>query len=345
MTADPLFILGTERSGSNLLRLICNAHSRITIPHPPHILRYFRPLEAGYGDLSTEANWAALVRDIVRLVRTHIYPWEIAIDEARLRREAQPRDAFGVYVALHEQHREQSGKARWGCKSTFMVDEVAALRARFAQPKMILLVRDPRDVAVSSMKSIFSTFHPVKTAALWAAQTAEGLRQLDLAPADQMTLLRYEDLVADPQRQLRALFSFLGEPFEAGVLRFFEGAEAKKSAGLSQSWKNTGRPISQGSVGRFAETLSPFERIGVEAACAPLMERLGYPLTCTEAEREAWTLGPRQRLAVALRDGLLEAEVELESLRKDRNVGRRYRRALLLRALSLRRGAGRGGNR
>jgi len=40
MTADPLFILGTERSGSNLLRLICNAHSRITIPHPPHILRY-----------------------------------------------------------------------------------------------------------------------------------------------------------------------------------------------------------------------------------------------------------------------------------------------------------------
>ena len=336
--ADPLFILGTERSGSNLLRLILDAHPNITIPHPPHIVRYFAPLQAGYGDLSRDQNFAALVSDIVRLVRAHIYPWEITIDEARLRAEARPRDAFGVYVALHEQHREQSGKARWGCKSTFMVDHVDAILGRFAAPRLILLVRDPRDVAVSSMKSVFSTFHPWKTAALWAAQTAAGLAAVDRLPAETIHLLRYEDLVAAPEDRLRALFAFLGEPFAPEVLRFFERAEAKKSAGLSASWANTGKPIRADSVGRFAGALRPDELLGVEALAAPLMERLGYPLVTAAADRAAFAPGPRQRLAVALRDAWMNAAVEVQSLRQDANVGRRYRRALLLRGLAARRG-------
>ena len=57
--------MGTERSGSNLLRLILNAHSRIAVPHPPHVLRYFAPLEAGYGDLSRRGNRARLVDDVL----------------------------------------------------------------------------------------------------------------------------------------------------------------------------------------------------------------------------------------------------------------------------------------
>ena len=52
MPDDPLFIIGTERSGSNLLRVILDAHSRISVPHPPHIMRYFSPLVARYGDLA-----------------------------------------------------------------------------------------------------------------------------------------------------------------------------------------------------------------------------------------------------------------------------------------------------
>jgi hypothetical protein len=41
----PFFIVGTERSGSNLLRVILDTHPALSVPHPPHILRYFAPLE------------------------------------------------------------------------------------------------------------------------------------------------------------------------------------------------------------------------------------------------------------------------------------------------------------
>ena len=89
VTESPLFIIGTERSGSNLLRLILNTHSRIAIPHPPHVVRYFAPLEAAYGDLSrSKEAFTALVDDILAFVRMHIYPWDIPLDRARVLREA-----------------------------------------------------------------------------------------------------------------------------------------------------------------------------------------------------------------------------------------------------------------
>ena len=71
----PLFIVGTERSGSNLLRVILNSHPNIVIPHPPHIMRYFAPLEARYGDLSDPRNFRRLVDDVLTLVKAHIHPW------------------------------------------------------------------------------------------------------------------------------------------------------------------------------------------------------------------------------------------------------------------------------
>ena len=81
MTCDPIFIIGTERSGSNLLRLILNAHSEIAVPHPPHVMSYFGPLEKYYGDLSRESNFRRLAKDVIVHLRSHIHPWEVEVDE------------------------------------------------------------------------------------------------------------------------------------------------------------------------------------------------------------------------------------------------------------------------
>ena len=58
----PLFIIGTERSGSNLLRLILDAHPGITVPHPPHVMNYFAALEGRYGDLQQRSARVARAR-------------------------------------------------------------------------------------------------------------------------------------------------------------------------------------------------------------------------------------------------------------------------------------------
>src|SRR4051794_12271400 len=137
MISNPIFIVGTERSGSNLLRLILNSHSNVVVPHPPHVVRYFRPLERFYGDLSSDERFTTFVDDILTLLRLHINPWEVAIDRDRVVAEASPRNAFGVAVALYEQYREARGKGRWGCKSTFMVAHGEEIVSRFPDARLV----------------------------------------------------------------------------------------------------------------------------------------------------------------------------------------------------------------
>lgn len=57
---QPIQMIGTQRSGSNLLRLLLNQYTEIVAPHPPHILQRFYPLLPAYGDLLVAENMAKL---------------------------------------------------------------------------------------------------------------------------------------------------------------------------------------------------------------------------------------------------------------------------------------------
>ncbi len=335
MPDDPIFIIGTERSGSNLLRLILNAHSRIAVPHPPHILRYFAPIEAGYGDLEAEEPFARMADDMLLLLRVHIHPWGIPIDRQRLLAEARPRDAFGLLCGLYDQFLWSCGKARWGCKSTFMIDHVERVRQRFDDPRFVLLVRDPRDVAVSSRKSVFSPFHPWFTARLWAEQQHTGLQLLDRLP-EQVLLLRYEDLLDDPVAAVRKLCSFLDEPFEEGMLSYHKTDAAQQCSHLSESWRNTASPVMRSNHGKYRQGLSARELRQVEAVCAPLMDRLGYQLEHSQDDLPQPEPSGARLAARSVKDLGWRVGVEWRSLRHDRNHWRRWARDVTMGYLDLR---------
>ena len=329
-STGPIYIVGTERSGSNLLRVILNAHSRIDIPHPPHILKYFSSLEIRYGDLSVDENLARLVADVDRLLQTHIYPWELDIDQARVVREARPRSLFGVFAAIQDQHLEWSGKARWGNKSTFMIHHADAILKRDPSARLVWLVRDVRDVAVSSRKSVFSPFHPSCTARLWAEQQSEGLALEERLEKHQLIRLHYEQLVTDPETELRRLCEFIGESFEPQMLDHASTSAARKGARLSESWQNTGRPILSGNTGKWRSQLTPVELESVEAEAGSVMARLGY-----ELDTEARPSGVGKKVLFSIQNRWWQAGVEWRSMWRDDNHWRRWRRALLLRRLHL----------
>ncbi len=132
---EPIFIIGTERSGTNLLRLILNSHSNIAIPHPPHIMKNFFKLEPLYGDLDSDANFKKLVKDVVIVVELHPYPWGIKLDKQRIFRDAEERKLINVFFAIYNQYLASTNKKRWGCKSTFMIHHVALIRRYYPHAK------------------------------------------------------------------------------------------------------------------------------------------------------------------------------------------------------------------
>lgn len=329
----PLFIIGTERSGSNLLRLILNTHSHVMVPHPPHVMRYFAALEPRYGDLSHDPNFHALVADVLALVAAHIHPWEWIPPLEDVVRLSPRRSLFGVYVGLHEALLAHVGKQRWGCKSTFMVDHVDEVRRELPGARFLWLVRDARDVAASARESVFSAFHPAFTARLWREQQEKGLA----AEAGGGVLrVAYESLVAEPEAEVRRICAFLDEPFEPETLRWFEKGEAVRSASLSESWKNTATPMKKDRLARYRRDLRAEDIAIVEEIAGDTMEKLGYPLDAPRRASPTGFAAWLRELRWGLLDDLLWLRVEWRSLKKDKNVAQRWRRFWLMQRIKLR---------
>ncbi len=323
----PIFIIGTERSGSNLLRLILNSHPNIVIPHPPHVMRYFAPLVGQYGDLSDPARFRRLVDDVLALVHAHIHPWPWVPTADEIVSRATHRDLLGVYGALHDALAAHEHKPRWGCKSTFMIDQAAEVVARYPGARLLWLYRDPRDVAASSRKSVFSTFHPYMSGQLWTTHQKQGLA-LE-ATGVPLLRLKYEDMVGAADVQMRRVCDYLGEDFHPPMLEFFKGREAKMSATLSESWQNTAAPIKADGLERWRKDLTAEEVLAVEAVAGPTMEALGYPPSCS-AEDRARTPGATTMARWWAEDQAAWLQVEARSLRKDKNVALRWKRAVVL---------------
>lgn len=329
MNTTPFFIIGSERSGSNLLRLLLTTHSQIAVPHPPHLVHYFHPLQARYGDLSEDAAFGRLVDDVHRLVDLHIHPWDVEVDWGRIAREAHPRDVFGIHDALYDQYAAAKGKRRWGCKSTFMVHHVPTLHQNHPEARFLWLYRDPRDVAASSRESVFSPSHPVFAAELWRDQQALA-HAAEQAWPDRVVRVAYEELVRAPEGVMRRVCTALGEDFEPTMLGYFETDEARRTASLSESWSNVGSAPKADRVGRARQVLGEDEIALVETICAEGMALLGYTPTAPRAPRR---FSAAERARFAREQAWMDLGIEWRSLRKDKNVWRRWQRAALLRWL------------
>lgn len=319
MIQNPVFIVGTERSGSNLLRLILNELDEIAIPHPPHLMRDLSKVIGRYGDLSQDANFERLIADAVRLVELHFAPWPFRLDQQLILRQALKRDLYPVYAAIYEQYRTHTGKPRWGCKSTFMVHHVQEILQHHKSPQFIHLVRDPRDVAVSARRSVFCHYHPFFVAKLWAHEQAKAVEWRDKLSGGTWYTLRYEDLIQSPEDALQNLCKFLGADYSEKLLKFSEKPAAQELSGLSRSWENVGRPVLKNNSAKYRRNLSAEDIRIIESVAIAEMQAYGYQPD-TELKELAWEPNLMQRARYRIEEEFLMWKEESKALLKDRNA-------------------------
>lgn len=114
----PIFMIGTQRSGSNLLRLMLNQLPEIAAPHPPHILQRMMPLVSLYGDLERDKIFRILIDDVCRLVEFNPVPWSgVVLDREDVFRRCNERSLLAVYAAVYDICAEAKGAQTWCCKS------------------------------------------------------------------------------------------------------------------------------------------------------------------------------------------------------------------------------------
>lgn len=273
----PIFMIGTQRSGSNLLRLMLNQLNEVAAPHPPHILQRMVPLISAYGDLKAEENFGQLVEDVCKLVELNPVPWEgVVLNRSDVAARCRERSVVALHGAVYDICAETKGAKTWCCKSLANIKYVPEIEAYFGKPKYIYLYRDGRDVAVSFHKAVVGDKHFYHIAKEWAATQQRALQiQKDLEPS-RFLAVSYEGLTGNPRMAAQDICAFLGVPYRDSMLEYHKTEEAKRAASSSELWGNVTSPVMQNNSRKFLREASKLELCIFESVAGTVLDALGY---------------------------------------------------------------------
>ena len=249
----PIFLVGCQRSGTTMLRLVLDSHSRIACGPETRFLPDLRRVVG--------ADWERLAR--FGFSREN---W--------LRRIA---DFFG---GVHADYARRRGKARWADKTPLYAMSLDFVTEVFPDAQIVHVIRDGRDVVVSHRRR-FGYRSAVKCVVKWPRYIRTARAVGARLPAQRYLELRYEDAVREPEKTLRGLFEFLGEPWEPGVLEYADkphdvAGKYTTEADRRRAAAGTDAPIYHSRVGTHRRELDPFLRLLVWIFSGRMLRELGY---------------------------------------------------------------------
>ena len=247
----PFFLVGSQRSGTTLLRLMLQHHPDIECaPEFEFLVEKMTP-EEGYPEISEYCDWLETNRIFV--------PHKLTLDRSL----TYPQ----LVKSFMAEFGARSNKGRLGATCHKHFDRLLRI---WPEAKLVHLLRDGRDVARSCIGMG------------WAGNVWHGAqRWLDAeklwdvvqrrARSENLYQLRYEDLIKDPEGELAKLCEFLGSEYSPAMMDYEKASSySRPDPGLVEQWR---RKLSSDELGLLEQ------RIG-----SRLRER-GYPESGVPAVR------------------------------------------------------------
>lgn len=333
-----IFMIGIQRSGSNLLRLMLNESPEIAAPHPPHILQRMMPLVPHYGDLSKAGPFSLLVDDVCRLVELNPVPWDgVTLDRKDVAARCRNQSLVAVFGAVYDVMAQAWGANTWCCKSLANIYYLPEIEAYFTGAKYIYLYRDGRDVAVSFSKAVVGEKHFYHIAKEWneAQQLALSFRKR--VPEDRFFNLSYEELTTGPERTVRALCRFLEVEYKTSMLEFYKSDEARRAASASNLWENVTSPLIRNNSRKFLKEARESDIRIFESVAGESMDSLGYERLFAKKGEELF-FGPDQIVGFDRENKRLKDEIRRRTDPAD--IERRKRQESVIQEIVARGGKG-----
>jgi hypothetical protein len=275
-TTQGIQIIGTQRSGSNLLRVILNQSKEIAAPHPPHILSTFNPLLHFYHT-KNKNDYEQLVEDVLTFIKTNPVPWhDIHFDKKQIIANSSQQNIFELFKLIYEQAAKSKNAKYWCCKSMTNVHHAQELESNGIHPKYIFLFRDGRDMAVSFKKAVVGEKHAYYLAKQWKRDQEACLNLKEQIERQRFHSIRYEDLISKPEKEVKQLCQFLEIEYTEHMLSFHASRESITTAESGKMWINLTKPIIHNNYGKFLTELSDEELEIFELVAGDVLQRLDY---------------------------------------------------------------------
>ncbi|WP_045216487.1 sulfotransferase family protein [Desulfonatronovibrio magnus] len=287
----PIFIVGTPRSGTTLTAKILGRHSRLFMPGETH---FFEDIWARRKDLGSKFDQSCRLKILERLKTLYARynePDDQALVEALLgntqlcnniiKRWNSYKDVFSTFMEMQMLH---EGQKRWGNNTPKDIFYVQTIIEFFPQAKILVCVRDVRDFLLSyqgkwratapeEVERLKKLYHPLITSLLWKSSVnlLPGIK--NIVAQENLHIIRYEDLVTEPENTMREVCVKIGEEFEQEMLDV---------GTYGSAYGDKGKGIFATSVGRWKTQLSKEETWIAQKICRTEMDYLGYEMAQTK---------------------------------------------------------------
>ncbi|MDH4057182.1 MAG: sulfotransferase [Cyclobacteriaceae bacterium] len=268
--------IGTQRSGSNLLRVMLNQVPAISAPHPPHILRTFFPLLKHYEDITVERNFFTLVNDVCNWVNLNPVPWEIQLDPIQVAEKCKTRSLVEIFRVVYELKAQSDNANYWCCKSMECIYYVDEIEAAGLKPFYIYIYRDGRDVALSYKKAIVGPKHIFHLATKWKKEQELSIALLKSLSAERYVVVKYEELITDTNKVMHEICAKLNITFTKEIFDYFHAHESQMTASSGAMWENLTKPIMHNNFNKFKSELSEEEIYLFESIAGETLANLNY---------------------------------------------------------------------
>ncbi len=214
-------LLGYPRSGNTLLGSVLNVNDYIVVPQETD---FIVPVSVLCKRMPDSEAARRLLADLI--VSTERFDHSLApyapyqdLVEAL---ESCEYTAAGVVGAVYKVVARNAGKVIAGDRSPndigYLAD-FARCRLFRSHIRVVHLVRDPRDVYLSTHRLKWIPENQLRSEfpGIWSS-TNMMLRNMFCDAPERYLCVRYEDLIADPERTLTRITDFLGVPFQSKML-------------------------------------------------------------------------------------------------------------------------------
>lgn len=229
----PFFILANPRSGSSLLRIVCDCNKDLTVPPESGFLVWWKPK---YRTVTTrEWTQPEMIEQFVTdvLSSKKIETWHLAKKElSSYILEHRPRNFAEAASLVYYFQAKQRDKdpLLWGDKNNYYIHHLEELLAIYPKARFVHLIRDGRDVACSyrNLRQLDSSsayfpnlpFDIEAISSEWSENNNTILTFLEQLPAAQYTTVHYEDMILSLAETCIFLCAFLGVPFDSQMLNY-----------------------------------------------------------------------------------------------------------------------------
>ena len=263
-----VFVVGCPRSGTTLLQRMLDNHPQLTVANDTHFIT-----RAAKHALREDPQ-PAMTPELLEAVSSYRRTYRMGLEDSALTEAAEHCDTYAAFVSrLYTLRGNMKNKPLSGEKTPDYCRQMPALHALFPDARFVHIIRDGRNTTLSTLNwasgekgpGKWSLWHqdPLATSALWWRwQVGTGQQQGRELGTSCYLQLRYEDLVANPVRELTSLARFLDLPYSDDMANYHAG-KTRKDSGLSAkaAWLPPVQGLRDWRQDMSAEDIGVFEGI------------------------------------------------------------------------------------